>query len=272
MMADTRLVQQLRMTQQLVMTPQLRQAIKILQVSRAELESLIDQELTENPVLEEQQADEKVETEPTVDGQSASEEWQPDGAQPEVPEASTIDQIDWKEFAENYSNDLHGSVGGAAVDDDDERRPALENTLVKRTVLADHLMWQLRLSDLPDDEKELAALVIGSLDTDGYLTLTVEEIAFLANVWPHLDEVESVLRRVQDFDPPGVAARDLPECLCIQLRQLGLADESLPTRIVRDHLLMLESRRFDRLAKELGVPLEQVARRHARWIEVLHAT
>ena len=259
MMADTRLVQQLRLTQQLVMTPQLRQAIKILQVSRAELESLVDQELTENPVLEEQQADEKVETEPTVDGQSASEEWQPDGAQPEVPEASTIDQIDWKEFAENYSNDLHGSVGGAASDDDDERRPALENTLVKRTVLSDHLMWQLRLSDLPDAEKELAALVIGSLDADGYLTLTVEEIAFLANVWPHLDGVESVVRRVQDFDPPGVAARDLPECLCIQLRQLGLNDESLPTRIVRDHLLMLESRRFDRLAKELGVPLEQVA-------------
>ena len=259
MMADTRLVQQLRLTQQLVMTPQLRQAIKILQVSRAELESLVDQELTENPVLEEQQADEKVETEPTVDGQSASEEWQPDGAQPEVPEASTIDQIDWREFAENYSNDLHGSVGGAASDDDDERRPALENTLVKRTVLSDHLMWQLRLSDLPDAEKELAALVIGSLDADGYLTVTVEEIAFLANVWPHLEGVESVLRRIQDFDPPGVAARDLPECLCIQLRQLGLDDESLPTRIVRDHLLMLESRRFDRLAKELGVSLEQVA-------------
>src|SRR5262249_2472914 len=76
MMADTRLVQQLRMTQQLVMTPQLRQAIKILQVSRAELESLIDQELTENPVLEEQQSEEKVETGPTVDGQSAGEEWQ----------------------------------------------------------------------------------------------------------------------------------------------------------------------------------------------------
>jgi RNA polymerase sigma-54 factor len=259
MMADTRLVQQLRMTQQLVMTPQLRQAIKILQVSRAELESLIDQELTENPVLEEQQSDEKLETGPTVDGQTSGEEWQPDGAQPEVPQASTIDQIDWKEFAENYSNDLHGSVGGAGSDDDDERRPALENTLVKRTLLSDHLMWQLRLSDLPESDKELAGLVVGSLDADGYLTLSVEEIAFLANVWPHLEGVESVLRRIQDFDPPGVAARDLPECLSIQLRQLGLPDQSLPARIVRDHLPMLESRRFDRLAKELGVPLEQVA-------------
>src|SRR5262249_22966266 len=128
-MAETRLVQQLRMTQQLVMTPQLRQAIKILQVSRAELETLIDDELTQNPVLEEQQADEKTELGPTVDGQSAPEEWQAEAPQDDVPQASTIDQIDWKEFAENYSNDLHGSGGGAIADDDDERRPALENTL-----------------------------------------------------------------------------------------------------------------------------------------------
>src|SRR5215470_15179492 len=130
MMADTRLVQQLRMTQQLVMTPQLRQAIKILQVSRAELETLVDQELTQNPVLEEQQADEKPESEvPTVDGQSVTDEWRADATQ----------------------------------DDDDERRPAIENTLVRRTHLPDHLVWQLRLSDLPDAEKELGALIIGSL-------------------------------------------------------------------------------------------------------------
>ena len=157
-MAETRLVQQLRLSQQLVMTPQLRQAIKILQVSRAELETLVDQELTQNPVLEEQQADEKPESEvPTVDGQSVTEEWRADAPQEDVPQASTIDQIDWKEFAENYSNDLHGSGGGAVADDDDERRPALENTLVRRTHLPDHLVWQLRLCDLSDADKELGA-------------------------------------------------------------------------------------------------------------------
>lgn len=260
MMADTRLVQQLRLTQQLVMTPQLRQAIKILQVSRAELETLVDDELTQNPVLEEQQADEKPESEvPTVDGQAETEEWRTEAPAEEVPQASTIDQIDWKEFAETYSNDMHGSGGGQAADDDDERRPALENTLVRRTHLPDHLVWQLRLSDLSDADKELGALVIGSLDPDGYLTLSVEEIAFLANVWPHTEAVERVLRRIQEFDPPGVAARDLPECLCIQMRQIGLADDALPVRIVRDHLGLLESRRFDRLAKDLGVPLDQIA-------------
>ncbi|HEV7730955.1 MAG TPA: RNA polymerase factor sigma-54 [Candidatus Binatia bacterium] len=263
-MADTRIVLQHRLTQQLVMTPQLRQAIKILQVSRAELETLIDQELTENPVLEEHLVDDKPDGEiqlPTVDGQNGLEEWQQTEApaQPEVAEASSIDQIDWKEFAETYSNDMHGSVGGGSRDDDDERRPALENILVKRTLLPDHLMWQLRLSDLPEADKEIGALIIGSLDKDGYLTLSVEEIAFLANVWPDTSMVDRVLRRIQDCDPPGVAARDLAECLLIQLRQLGLADDALPSRIVRDHLVMLESRRFDRLARELGCTIEQVA-------------
>jgi RNA polymerase sigma-54 factor len=89
--------------------------------------------------------------------------------------------------------------------------------------------------------------------------MQLDEVAFLANTWPDVAIVELVLRRIQDFDPPGVAARDLAECLLIQLRQLGLEDDSLPARIVRDYLPMLESRRFDRLARELGVTMEQVA-------------
>jgi RNA polymerase sigma-54 factor len=260
-MADARIVLQQRLTQQLVMTPQLRQAIKILQVSRAELETLIDQELIENPVLEENLEDKALEGEyevPTVDGLKTAED-APAEPTAEVEQASSIDQIDWKDFAENYSNDLHGASSGShAGDDDEDRRPAIENILVKKTLLPDHLMWQLRLTDLPEGEKEIAALIIGSLDPDGYLTLTVDEVAFLANVWPDTALVERVLVRVQHFDPPGVAARDLPECLLIQLRQLGSDDDSLPSRIVREHLGMLENRRFDRLARELGVTVEQV--------------
>jgi RNA polymerase sigma-54 factor len=263
MAGDARIVLQQRLSQQLVMTPQLRQAIKILQVSRAELETLIDQELTENPVLEEQ-ADEKVEGQtevPTVDGQNGIEEWQAAPEQPpEVEQASNVGEIDWKEYAENYSNDIHGSVShGSGGGDDDDRRAALENILVKRTQLPDHLMWQLRLSDLCDAEKEVGAIVIGSLDKDGYLPIQVEELAFLANTWPDVAIVDRVLARIQDFDPPGVAARTLSECLLIQLRQLGMDGDSLPARIVREFLLMLESRRFDRLARELGVSIEQIA-------------
>ncbi len=273
MAVDTRIVLQQRLTQQLVMTPQLRQAIKILQVSRAELESLIDQELTENPLLEES-LDERLDGDadvPTVDGQNGLEEWtkpEEDGATREVEQASSVGEIDWKEFAENYANDVHGGIGGGSREDDDERRPALENILVKRTQLPDHLTWQLRLSDLTDEEKELGALIIGSLDKDGYLTLSVEEVAFLANTWPDVGIVERVLARVQQFDPPGVAARSLTECLLIQLRQLDLDDQSLPARIVRDHLTLLESRRLDRIARDLGVSLEEVAEA-AKLISVL---
>ena len=256
---DARIVLQQRLSQQLVMTPQLRQAIKILQVSRTELETLVDQELTENPLLEEQVDDrtEQPET-PTVDGQNGSgEEYQADAqGSDDVAQASSIGEIDWKEYAENYSNDFHGGLGHAnSGGDDDERRAALENVLVNRTSLPDHLTWQLRLSDLPDAEKEVGAMIIGSLDKDGYLPLQLEEVAFLADTWPDMDIVARVLARIQEFDPPGVASRSLAECLLIQLRQLGLDTESLPARIVRDYLPMLESRRFDRLSRELGASI-----------------
>src|SRR5215470_17947338 len=126
MATDTRIVLQQRLTQQLVMTPQLRQAIKILQVSRAELETLIDQEMIENPVLEENLEDKTPDGEyevPTVDGLKAGDE-APAEQPAEIEQASTIDQIDWREFAENYSNDMHGSgSAGAGADDDDDRRP-----------------------------------------------------------------------------------------------------------------------------------------------------
>jgi RNA polymerase sigma-54 factor len=263
MAQDARIVLQQRLSQQLVMTPQLRQAIKILQVSRAELETLVDQELTENPVLEEN-LDEKVEGQtevPTVDGQNGAEDYQvAEGEKPEVEQAASVGEIDWKEYAENYSNDIHGSTGHSSSGaDDDDRRAALENVLVKRTLLPDHLMWQLRLSDLSDLEKEVGAMIVGSLDQDGYLPMQTEEIAFLADTWPDVEIVDRVLRRMQDFDPPGVAARDLSECLLIQLRQLGATEDALACRIVRNFLPMLESRRFDRLARDLGVSIDQIA-------------
>jgi RNA polymerase sigma-54 factor len=263
MATDTRIVLQQRLSQQLVMTPQLRMAIKILQVSRGELETLVDQELIENPVLEEN-ADERAESDPevpTVDSPADTETV--DGERPaerEVAEASSIDQIDWQEFASNYSNDMHGVGvdGGSSGGDDDDRRPSIENTLAKRADLTDHLMWQLRLSALSPGDKEIGGLIVGNLDPDGYLMTSVDELAFLANVWPDVERVESVLQRVQEFDPPGVAARSLAECLLAQLHQLGLDAQSLPARIVSDHLTLLEGHRFDRLARELGVSLDEV--------------
>ena len=263
MALETKLYQKL--TQQLVMTPQLRMAIKILQVGRLELEAMIVDEMAQNPVLEEvaETVEEpKIETSevPTVDGTtpaSANDEWQPDAAAAsDVNTASGLGEIDWKDYLENYGNDFHSAPPSGSAESDDERRPALENTLVRSSSLADHLTWQLRLSDLSDAEREIAAIVIANLDADGYLRCSIEEIAFMANA--ELVQAERVLGCVQRFDPPGVAARSLAECLLIQLHQRGLGD-SLAATLVRDHMSALEGRRLDKLARELKVTTNDIA-------------
>jgi RNA polymerase sigma-54 factor len=248
-----------KLSQQLVMTPQLRQAIKILQVSRTELESLIETELEENPILEEGQADKpqlEVEPEePRVDGVLGEAEPPVEAPKPEAESAKDLKEIDWGDYFENYGNEFHGGSHGDTESGDDDRRPSLENVLSKSQDLLGYLEWQLRLSSFTAEEERIAALIIGNIDNDGYLGATVEEIASLAEVEPSL--VAKVLAKVQEFDPPGVAARDLRECLLIQLRQLGAGD-SLASRIVRDHLDSLESRRFEKLAKDIALPVERI--------------
>jgi RNA polymerase sigma-54 factor len=261
MALETKLYQKL--TQQLVMTPQLRMAIKILQVGRLELEAMIVDEMAQNPVLEEvveSSEEPKLETEvPTVDGATPStDEWRPEGdVAPEVATASGLGEIDWKEYVENYGNDFHGapaSAGGGEQDDD--KRPALENTLTRVSSLTDHLMWQLRLSDLSAEDKEVGAIIIANLDLDGYLRCTIDEIAFMANA--EVADAERVLQAIQRFEPAGVAARSLSECLLIQLQQRGLGD-SLAAALVRDHIAALEGRRFDKLTRELKVSMNDIA-------------
>jgi RNA polymerase sigma-54 factor len=247
-----------KLSQQLVMTPQLRQAIKILQVSRTELESLIETELEENPILEEGQADKATVAaepeEPRVDGVMGEAE--PVVEAPKGEEtAKDLKEIDWKEYFENYGGEFHGASHGDTDPGDDDRRPSLENVLTKSQDLCEYLEWQLRMSSFTAEEERIAALVIGNVDSDGYLGASDEEIASLADVEPA--RVAAVISKIQEFDPPGVCARDLRECLLIQLRQLGVGD-SLAARIVRSHMDALESRRFEKLARDLAVSVETV--------------
>jgi RNA polymerase sigma-54 factor len=260
MALETKLYQKL--SQQLVMTPQLRQAIKILQVSRAELETLIDEELAENPVLEEgleqsEEIEERPRTEESLEPKGdGGEEW-PEGQERETTteiEPERVGEIDWKEYLDNYSNDWHASSSTPA-DYDDEKRPALENTLVQAQSLTEHLIWQLRMIGIDAVEESVAALMIGNMDKDGYLQVDIEDIAFQTG--QTYDVVEAALRRIQELDPPGVGARDLRECLLLQIRTQGKED-SVAARIVRDHLSLLESKRYDKIAKELGCPIEEV--------------
>jgi RNA polymerase sigma-54 factor len=265
MALETRLYQTGKLTQQLVMTPQLRQAIKILQVSRAELEQLVDEELAENPVLEEgveqrEDAEEAPRTEERLESAGAAdgEGWEEPPAREttnELEPENGLKDIDWQEYLSNYSNDWHGSSATPADYDDDAKRPSIENTLVRAQSLTEHLLWQLRMNGFDPDEEPVINLILGNLDKDGYLQQSIEDIAFQSG--SDFDLVERALRRIQDLDPPGVGARDLRECLLLQLHAAGQGD-SHAAAIVRDHLPLLECKRYDKVAKEIGASVEEV--------------
>jgi RNA polymerase sigma-54 factor len=249
--------QQLRLSQQLVMTPQLQQAIKLLQLSRLELVNVIQTELQENPVLEDtldQEEDAPAPVERPALEMEAPESQQPTladtPAEREPSDAEKVADVDWQNYMDAYPQ-----TGMAGARDDDERR-SLEATLTKRPALPDHLKWQLQLSSFSDAETRAAHVVIGNLDDDGYLRATLEEVAVGADV--SLEAAASALEKVQSFDPTGVAARDLRECLLLQVRALGL-DDPLVTRILENHLDALQRRDLRGIARVLGVSLEEVA-------------
>src|SRR4029450_10595281 len=192
------LKQQLKLTQQLVMTPQLQQAIKLLQLSRLELVDVVQQDLRENPVLEETEAEEELPAEIREDAEppppevvEVREEGDPTG---EAPEGDRLADLDWRTYAEAYS------PPGTGVRPDDDRR-SFEATLTRRPSLADHLDWQLQLSPCSEEERGAAGWIIGNLDEHGYFRSSVEEVARGAGLPVTL--VEQALRRLQSLDPGG---------------------------------------------------------------------
>ncbi|KIH76572.1 RNA polymerase, sigma 54 subunit, RpoN/SigL [Geoalkalibacter ferrihydriticus] len=246
--------QQLKLSQQLVMTPQLQQAIKLLQLSRMELIDLVQQELEENPILDEGQEiveEKELAEEPAASSQEGGAEEGGDDL-PEVKgDKEGLNDIDWQTYLEGYN--LGGSVADSYEEDDD--RPSYENLLTKKNTLTDHLLWQLNLSRFDDQTRQIAAEIIGNLDEDGFFKATLEEVAGATATTP--ERVEKVLSLVQEFDPPGTAARNLQECLLCQVRVLGMAG-SLVESILRDHIHDLENRKYPAIAKALGVSLDEV--------------
>jgi RNA polymerase sigma-54 factor len=243
--------QQMKLTQQLVMTPQLQQAIKLLQLSRLELQDLVSQELEENPILEESMEQETLKDVEQVELQEQEPEPLEESERfKEVTAGSeTIREMDWESYLDGYNY----SSGEQYNDDDD--RPSFENLLTKKGTLVDHLLWQLNLSRFEGPELEVSVEIIGNIDDDGYLRSTVEDIA--RTTGSSEEFVEGVLSRVQDFDPPGVAARNLQECLLIQVQQFGMQGGVVDS-ILRHHLKDLEVRRYKQIARALGVGLQDI--------------
>ena len=254
MALDLRL--QVKLSQQLVMTPQLQQAIKLLQLSRQELVDAITEELSENPVLEE-----------GVDVQEEKEEKVRTGVEDEVTpiqekspeeelsgEIDGVTDIDWQTYLEGYSL---SSSGNDARDnyEEQEDRPSYESLMTQPRRLSDHLLWQLGLSSVTEREHLAAVEIIGNLDDAGYLQGSSEELAVAAGEEPSV--YEAALKRVQRFDPAGVACRNLQECLLLQLERLDLAD-SLAAVLLRDFINEIEGRKYPQIARALKLSVEEI--------------
>ncbi|KIX12104.1 RNA polymerase factor sigma-54 [Dethiosulfatarculus sandiegensis] len=252
--------QTLKLSQQLVMTPQLQQAIKLLQLSRLELAETINQELMENPMLdlnEESQVDQQNSkaSESTDNTEQAAEVETPSLDEVKVEE-KVKDDFDWENYLGEYSSAPNRGSGEGGMAESRET-PSFENVLSRAVSLRDSLLWQLRMSALNDGQMELGAEIIGNLDADGYLKSSLEAIAELKGV--SVEEMEAVLKVVQQFDPLGVASRDIQECLITQAVELFPA-EDLVHEILESHLDMVEKGKFKPLAKKLKVSLDEVAR------------
>ncbi len=254
------LKQSLKLSQQLVMTPQLQQAIKLLQLSRAELSDVLAQEMIENPVLEDvidvgrdREAGKLTETAPEasgVDGPSMET-----ASAKEKVDIENATSADWEQYLGTYGST--GGIAGGSRDFSSEELPSYEATLSKKSNLQDHLMWQLRLSSFSKQEEAVGALIIGNLDDDGYLQDTLEDLAKREGV--ELSFAERVLKRLQEFDPIGVAARNLQECLSLQVKHLaGDYDFDVIESMIEKHIGNLERKNYPAIAKDLGITLEEV--------------
>lgn len=275
------LKQEFRLQQQLIITPQLKQAIKLLQLNQIDLLEHIQQEMVDNPALEEipdsggdeglvdqtQQIDERRqsaerELADQVNSSSEQAEGNWDGFQeannaaatPETDQARTAE--DWERILAEQDRNSPGSGSGVGARDD---LPPIESTLSASTTLCEHLLWQLRMQNCTPEEQVAADVIIHNLDDRGYLELTLEEVAEVAEV--EIDDVEGAQMIVQALDPLGCGSRTLEECLLVQVKAKYPEDPFFPTIVAR-HLKDLENRDYDDVASALDMDIEDVIEYH----------
>jgi RNA polymerase sigma-54 factor len=242
-----------KMTQSLVMSPRMQQAIKILQLNHLEMVNAIQEAVLENPTLEAQEApdgpsDTEVAMRESADRAQAEHNEQSNG--------SDDSNIDWEKVLESMSERKGSSSLGGTIHDE---LPPIEANLTYGTSLADHLLFQLQMVRMNEDERKAAETIIHNLDERGYLIMTLEEVATAAEVTA--EDAESGLEIVQALDPIGCGARDLTECLVLQAR-LHFPEDPTFERILKSHLGNLERRNYGAIAKDLGLDVEDVQEYH----------
>ena len=252
----------LRLSQRLVMTPSLQQAIKLLQMSKLELEETLTQEMVENPLLEENEEEPPAEEAPQAESPAPEKpaEAAPAEAAPEA-ERDSFEEIDFNSFFEDY---LDTGYNPRQYDEPAEASP-LENTLTQTPGLLEYLNWQLGMSEAPPRVKEIASYLVGNVDEDGYLfgphpagdgARACREEIRSAGFTDEAD-VEAALALVRAFDPPGIAAFDLPDCLMLQVRALGI-ENPLLEKVVSEHWAAFLNRQYAQLARTLGVGMSEL--------------
>ncbi|MEM7392496.1 MAG: RNA polymerase factor sigma-54 [Verrucomicrobiota bacterium] len=235
---------------QMVLAPQLRQSLELLQVPMMELRTLVQQEIEQNPTIEETPIETtQVEVEPN--------------AKPDEPQTDDNKELDFKEEFEvlarlddewrEYFQQNQG-VSSYTKDDAQKREFFLES-LSQGVSLQEHLLNQLSLSELEDEDSQIGEMIIGSVNDDGYLTVSIEDLA--ENTGYHLDRLRTILDIIQEFDPIGVAARDLRECLMLQVKRLGM-DDTIEADVVENHLDTLGHRKYQDIARSMKISLEDV--------------
>jgi RNA polymerase sigma-54 factor len=237
----------LRLSQRLALTPSLLQKIELLQLNKLELQEMLNQELMENPILEE-----VLDPEPpleTTSDEKTPEELAKDNAV-NKNEKDSFDEIDFRYFFDEYLD-----TGYKNREVEDSEKPSFEAFLTRAPSLEEHLDWQLGLSDAKPRVVEIARQIVGNLNEDGYLIINLEEICEAAHCT--IEEANEALELVQSLDPMGVGARDLQECLSLQLKSLDLK-ESLAYLIIKEHLSLLEGHKFKEIASRTGSSFEDV--------------
>jgi RNA polymerase sigma-54 factor len=265
-----------RLTQSLVLAPQLQQSLALLQAPTLELKALVEQELQQNPVLEEvpeQELDLRDKSASDADeGPAVSDFAEPpddvkfdsstdkgasepvDDFQAEFEKLVQLDQ-DWRDHFSQSNTVVRSSA------EDEEKREFMLNSITEETSLARHLMDQVRDTNLTTSQLAIAELIIGNIDDYGYLSLSVEDLATTTNL--PVNDILPVLKVIQTFEPAGVGARDLRECLLLQLER-GDKQDSLEYRIIRDHMEALGKRKIPEIARGTGQTVEDVQNALAR--------
>ena len=234
-----------RLVQKLILTPSLQQAIKLLPMSTLELSELLNQEMVENPMLEE------VPTEDIQPPEAQAEAEKTEAAEKKDEKNDTWDDQDYEYFFGDYLDDGYRPRTPTEV----KELPPIENTLSTSASLSDHLLWQLSMQTDDVQLRDIGEAIIGNLNDDGQLVATIDEIASMGS-WSTAD-VERGLSLVQSFDPIGVAARDLQECLALQLRHLGLGGSPAET-VVTEHLRLLQNHQIQELSRKMAMSIEDL--------------